>query len=411
MLRSALLCVLTVCLLGAQTPSHLVLGRTALQRSHYSDAEKELRLAVAEAGDGPAKVEVLELLCDLELLISKYPDAVAAQEQAVAAWGDAPGLPAHLVRLAAAYRAAGRTAEAEKTLLQVLEAEKASGDELKIAAAGDSLGSLYLSLKRYADARKMYELGFNMRVKKLGGEAIEIASSYVNMGVVEEQDKKYVAARADFDLALSVSEKVLGTEDYRITGILDRIGALLRVQRRYNQAAPFYQRSLSIREKTLGPRHSEVAPALDNLAMTYFADGNFEQSEPLFKRALDVWTVVSGDLSPQIALELDNLAALYAAQKRYEEAEPYYKRALWLREKVELDNLNNLALLYETNKDYKRSEQYFQRALLIADKPLAGPHEELAAILEEYAILLDLLHRPLEATKARARVKALQAKP
>ena len=400
--------------LVAQDPSafdaHLASGKSALRQSKYVDAEKELKAAIVAADTPVHKAEVLELLCDLDLLTGKYADAVPLQEQAVRELETSPDIGAHVHRLAAAYRAAGKAPEAEAALLRVLDLDQKGGEEQKIAADGDALGSLYLSEKRFAEARAMYLLAFNMRVKKLGSEHLDVAGNYVNMGVVEERDKKFVAARVDYDQALQISERLLGAEDYRITGILDRIGALLRVQKRYALAVPFYQRSLSIREKTLGPSHSEVAPALDNLALTYFADAKFVDAEPLFLRSLQVWEATSGPLSPQVALALDNLGALYSAEQRQTEAEAMYKRALWLREKSEIETLSNLALLYGSGKDLKRAEAFFLRALLIAEKGYGGEHEEAPDLIEEYATFLDAANRPLEAKKLRLHEKEVRAK-
>lgn len=394
-------------------------GQTAMQHSRYGEADTQFRAAVADAAQpdpnrtAAREVEAYSALCDLDLLMSKYDEAIAmaskAEETVEAA--NVPDLTPYLGRLAGAYRVGGKTALAVPLLERILGIDQMLGaDDPKVSVDYDKLGSAYMELFRMDDARAAYQKAVDTRVSRLGPDHIDVATALVSLGVLEERNAKPKAAQADFEKALAISEKNLGTESYGLTGILDRLGRLFSNQKLYSDAEPEFQRSLAIREKVLGSRHSDLAPALDNLGMAYFFDSKYVDAEPVFKRSLAIWLATQGPTSPLVAQALDNLGALYSAQKRYAEAEPMFKGALAIRETQDIDSLSNLGLLYEATNDMKKSDDYFQRALLVGEKGLGGEHTEVIGTLEEYATMLHAAGRLADAKKVEAHKKELEDK-
>ena len=420
-MRLPILFALAVALF-AQSPSsfetHLAAGQAAIQQSRYAEAGDQLRAAVAEA-DKPDPnrsslrvVDAYSALCDLDLLMSRYDEAIALASQAVdAVDAGSADLTPHLARLAGAYRAAGKTPLAVPVLQRMLRIDQKLGpDDPKVSVDYDKLGSAYMELEQLYDAWSAYRHALDTRISRLGPDHLEVATSWVNLGVLEEHNRKADAAQKDFETALAISEKNLGTESYGLTGILDRLGRLLSGQKRYAEAEVSFQRSLAIREKILGAKHSDVAPALDNLGLVYFFDSKYVEAEPLFQRALQIWTTTQGPMHPLVAQSLDNLGSLYAAQKRYDVAEPFFKKALAIRETHDIESLSNLALLYEAQKDWKRADDYFQRAILVGEKGLGGDHPEITDTLDEYAVMLHAAGRLMDAKKMEAHAKEVKDK-
>jgi tetratricopeptide (TPR) repeat protein len=414
---AALLVFATSGLFGQQLSPfevHLASGKAAMQQSRYSEADRWLRAAIDDASPIPAKAaEALETLCDLDLLIGKYDEAVELEEKAVAALDAAgsPDLSLHLTRLAGAYRADSQTPKAEPVLEKALALDIGSlgPDDARVATDYDSLGSALMEMRRYSEARPAYQKALDARVRRLGEVNLDIANSYVNLAILEERDSQPKAARVDLEKALEVSEKKLGDESYSLTGILDRLGLLIRKMKNYGEAEPILQRSLAIREKTLGARHSDVATALDNLALTYFADQKYAEAEPLLVRSLQIWLATQGPYSPFSSQAMDNLGSVYSAQRRFDEAEPLFKRALGIREMATIESVTNLALIYQTKNDPKRADQYFQRSILLAEKGLGGDHpDELSQTLEDYQTFLEAAGRTAEAKKIATRLQQLK---
>jgi len=407
----------------AQSPSsfenHLTAGQAAMQHSRYTEADTQFRAAVAEvAQPDPNRTPLREAdaysaLCDLDMLMSRFDEAIAMARKAVdtVEAASVPDLTPYLGRLAGAYRVAGKTALAVPLLEQILGIDQMLGaDDPKVSVDYDKLGSAYMELFRMDDARVAYQKAVDTRISKLGPDHIDVATALVSLGVLEERNAKPKAAQADFEKALAISERNLGTESYGLTGILDRLGRLFSNQKMYGDAEPEFQRSLAIREKVLGSRHSDLAPALDNLAMAYFFDSKYVDAEPVFQRALAIWLATQGPTSPLVAQALDNLGSLYSAQKRFADAEPLFKQALSIRETQDIESLSNLGLLYEATNDMKRSDEYFQRAILVGEKGLGGEHTEVLGTLEEYATMLHAAGRNLDAKKVEAHEKELKDK-
>ena len=156
--------------LFAQSPSafetHLAAGQAAIQQSRYSEADVQLRAAVAElarpdpnrpparAADGYAA------LCDLDLLMSRYDEAISLAGKAVDVIDALPNtdVTPHLARLASAYRVAGQTVNAIPVLTRMLTTDQLLGaDDLKVSVDYDKLGSAYLELLRMEEARDCYQ--------------------------------------------------------------------------------------------------------------------------------------------------------------------------------------------------------------------------------------------------------------
>jgi len=139
--------------LFAQVPSafetHLSAGEAALQQSRYTLADMELRAALAEAArpGQSASVPVTRLaeansvLCDLDLMMSRFDEAIVLAKAALGLldWLKAgqtpPDLSPALVRLAGAYRAAGKTNLAPPLLERAIAIDqKPAADDPKVSA-------------------------------------------------------------------------------------------------------------------------------------------------------------------------------------------------------------------------------------------------------------------------------------
>jgi tetratricopeptide (TPR) repeat protein len=434
-MRAIFLLTIIAPALLAQTPSafetHLTAAQTALSQSRYTEADRQLHAAVAELAKPdpappPARVmEAYSRLSDLDLLLGRADEGIEAARQALATaeatfGASSPDISPHLLRLAGALRVGRRTSDAIPVLQRKLAIDQTLGaDDPGVSNDYDKLGSAFLELSQFEDARTAYRNALQTRISRLGPDHLDVATSWVNLGVLEDRNARPVDAKADFETALTISEGKLGTEAYGLTGILDRLGALHSAHSKdqwtkdgfgYANAEVYLQRSLAIREKVLGARHSDVAPALENLGWVYFFDSKYLEAEPLFQQALQILMATKDADSPLIAEALDAIGTTYSAQNRYHEAEPYFKKALAIRESKSIESLTSLAQLYATTGDLKRSGEYFERAALIGEKGLGGDHPEIVATLESYAVMLRMANRMTDARKVDALVKELKEK-
>jgi tetratricopeptide (TPR) repeat protein len=70
---------------------------------------------------------------------------------------------------------------------------------------------------------------------------------------------------------------------------------------------------------------------------------------------------------------------------------------------------NDLALLYQREGQYIEAEPLLKRALEIRERTLGPEHADVAATLEDYAMLLRETGRAAEAEVYAARAKAIRA--
>src|SRR5580704_3019585 len=205
--------------------THLASGKAAVQQSRYSEADRQLRAAITDSESldpadpaTPARTaDALETLCDLDLLIGKYDEAISLEERAVSGMEkslgpDSHDLAEHLNRLAGAYRAGSATPKAEPVLQRVLvlDIRVLGPDDARVSTDYDNLGSAYVEMHRMPEARAAYEKALATRINRLGPDHIEVSTANLNLAVLEEKDDKPKPARAYYEKALAIAEKKLG---------------------------------------------------------------------------------------------------------------------------------------------------------------------------------------------------------
>jgi len=86
---------------------------------------------------------------------------------------------------------------------------------------------------------------------------------------------------------------------------------------------------------------------------------------------------------------------LYQCQSRYAEAEPFYKHSLSLRQQLLVENhpdvaasLNNLAVLYQSQGRYAEAEPLYVRAIAIYQERLGENHPDTQKVRQNFMILL-----------------------
>jgi CHAT domain-containing protein/tetratricopeptide (TPR) repeat protein len=230
--------------------------------------------------------------------------------------------------------------------------------------------------------------------KTLGSEHHEVATAVNSLGYLYYSQGRYAEAEPLLKRALAILEKTLGPEHPKVATSLDNIAALYRAQGRDAEAEPLLKRALAVREKTLGDEHPAVGQSLNNLAELYRVQGRYADAEPLYRRALSISQMALGPEHPDVAAELSNLGLVYRSQSRPAEAESLLKRALAIRQKalgaehpdVAL-SLANLALVYNDLGRYTEAEPLFKRALAIREKTLGAEHPDVAIDLNNLAWL------------------------
>jgi len=319
----------------------------------------------------------------------RYPEAVAAGEEALKALEAAPGVTPR---------------DLSGVLVWLGEIQWLAGD----------LARAELLLKR----------GLAILETELGTSHPEVAAARNKLALVYQAEGLPGRAEPLHQRALSMQQSVLGPDHVDVATSLNNLAILYKGQGLYERARPLYERALAIREKAFGPQHPEVAASLANLATLHEAQGLHARAEELLRRALAIQEKALGAGHPAAAISLGHLSEVYAAQRRYAEAEQLARRALEIRQGAlgeshpdTAASLGAVAALLLAQGHAEGAEPFGRRALAIREASLGEGHPDVAASLEQLAQVhlarrrlddaLPLLWRSLALSEARLRREGL----
>ena len=162
----------------------------------------------------------------------------------------------------------------------------------------------------------------------------------------------------------------------------------------------------------------EGARLLNHAGSYLHERGRYTEAERLFERALGDPRKGAGPRAPRRGREPQRPGrALPSPRGHYAKAEPLYQRALAIREKAlgtdhpdVAASLNNLALLYYHQGRYAQAEPLYQRALAIREKALGPDHPDVATGLNNQAALYYVQGRYAQAEPLFERALAIWEK-
>jgi len=160
---------------------------------------------------------------------------------------------------------------------------------------------------------------------------------------------------------------------------LESLGFILIEESKYEEAEEVYRKALDYRERVYGASHKSVATSLINLGNLYLRQGKLSEAEVMSRRAL---TLLSGALDKNQLKDDDLFLFLRAAR--------------------------NLALIDVERKRYAEAEKTYKFIIAAIEKLYGERDLSLIEPLEEYAKLLRVMKRPIEAERIETRVRQLK---
>jgi tetratricopeptide (TPR) repeat protein len=301
-----------------------------------------------------------------------------------------------LASLGSLYNSQKRYAEAEPLYQRALAIGEQfwGGDHLSTSTCLNNLATTYLCQGKYAEAEPLLQRALSIREQRLGTIHPFVVVSLLNLAALFIVQQRYAEAESQFARVFSVQE-ALG-EDGRVTADeLDTLADLYKTQGKDPNADPLYQRALSLSQRELRADNPKTASDLNDLAQHYEEQGNKAQAEALFRQALTMSEQELGSTHPLTASILMNLASLFYSEEKYAEAEPLFQRALAIREQIqETDHsalavsLWWLAVLYEDTQRPREAIVLYERALPMYERAFGPDHPTTRDIREGYANLL-----------------------
>jgi tetratricopeptide (TPR) repeat protein len=325
-----------------------------------------------------------------------------------------------------------KNADAEKLFKrsQAIEEKRQGRDHPIVAQVVSNLGTLYQSQGRYAEAEKAFQRALDIRQTAFGSNNTDTAVSLSQLGALAHERGRSAEAESLLKKALEIRQKALSADHPDLVLSQNNLATLYAERGKYADAELLFHKALESRERTLGPNDLKVAAVLYNLARMYKdqakADknpkGNLERAAADGQRALTI-RKESAPGSLELAASQELMARVHAARLQAgidktmnEAAVDYLKSALAIREKVQGRDHRDLGItahqlgnaLRDRDKP-KDAEPYYKQALALAEKYYGTQHVNVAAVLEDYASLLEKTKDP-SAQRLRDRAKEIRAK-
>ena len=284
-------------------------------------------------------------------------------------------------RLAAAYEAAGKSADAIAVFQTALtEREQHQGAEHpETIAARAHLAHAYQSAGRPADAISLYERTVADSVRLLGQAHPLTLDARASLAETHQASGNPREAVAAYEALLADAEHHLGAGHPTTLAARASLGAAYAASGRAKDAIAQYQRALADQERMHGPDHPDTIGARASLASAYRAAGKQKEAIAQYERVLAGRERIAGADHPDTIAARANLAFAVRSAGRLREAVPLYERTLADRMRVQgadhrdtLTARSNLAACYQQARRLTDAIPQYERAVADSERML-GP--------------------------------------
>ena len=238
------------------------------------------------------------------------------------------------------------------------------------------VSTVHIAFGRYDEGQR--ELAVAIEGLRGGDNEVDLAIALNSLGTVALMQGRLDDAEASFQEALALFSMQLGEHHPNVAMVLDNLGARAWYAEDYVRAVEHQRRALEIRRSTLAADHPDIVSSLLNLAGTAMAEEDLEAARSLLEEAIAI-VERRGDRLSVHADTLHNLAVVQRAMA-LREARDTARRALAARERahgpdhVEVARSHaNLAWILLEADEPGAAEHHFGRTLEIREAAQAPP--------------------------------------
>jgi tetratricopeptide (TPR) repeat protein len=261
----------------------------------------------------------------------------------------------------------------------------------------DTLGTVYMGLGLYSQARPLLDRAVATRRNLIGDEPLLLSDSLSHLGDVLTRQAQFDAAGQAYREAISVdsSRPKDRASQVQLANALYGFGVLLARQGRYGDAQQNLREALKRQQALYGAVNPDVARTLKDLAQAVEDGGDLNAALPLMQSAVTMQRKLRGnELHPDLAEAINDLALLHQLRGDYDDSEKFYlesmamKRRLYGDKHPEIANaLENLASAMQDKGDLARAEPLYRQALAMWRALVGDTHPEVAMALHNLASL------------------------
>jgi tetratricopeptide (TPR) repeat protein len=269
------------------------------------------------------------------------------------------------------------------------------------------LGDLLTLQAEFAVAERTYResIATLRRQPTTNAQQAALARSLHGLGMALSNQGKIPEAEEQLRAALAIQRGLFGEVNGEVGRTLEDLGQVLDQRGDLKAAIPIMQSALAIQRQLHGSEpHPDLAEAINNLAVEYEEEGNHEAAEKLLREGLAMNRRLLGDKHKELATGLSNLAFVLQEKGDLTRAEATFEQALAMQRdlfgNVHPDvamTLSNLAYVYSALNDTRRELAAQRESLAIYRQLFPGDHPDVARVSNQLGFFLTEAGRYAEA--------------
>jgi tetratricopeptide (TPR) repeat protein len=261
----------------------------------------------------------------------------------------------------------------------------------------DTVGTVYMGLGLYAQARPLIDGAVAKRRHLVGLDPLDLSDSLSHQG-------ELMALQANYDAGEKAYREAIRIESTRpkdrqnqekLANSLYGLGTLLARQGRHAEAEESLRETLERQKVLYGQTHPAVGRTLKDLARAVDDGGDLAAAIPLMQRAVTMQRALRGsEPHPDLAEVLNDMGLLLYEKGELNDAEKFYRESLAMNRRLlgdkhpEIANgLENVAMTEQDKGDLAGAEKLYRQSLEMRRELLGEAHPEVGRTLANLASL------------------------
>ena len=265
------------------------------------------------------------------------------------------------------------------------------------ATLKDTLGTVYMGLGLYGQARPLLDGALATRKRSGGAEPVELSETLNHHGELLNWQGDYAAAEKNYRevLQLLAQEPDGRRKQEAVAQAQYGLGMVLAQKGRGAEAQASLSEALAQRRALYGEVNDDTALTLKELAFVIDQNGDLKAAIPLMAEAVAVERGLRGGAPhPALAEAINDMAVLQIDNDQPDEAErlmveslAMYRRLYGEKHADIAMGLTNLALIYWRKGDLDRAETTYREAYAMQRQLLGENHADVAFSLGKIAFV------------------------
>lgn len=276
---------------------------------NYASAGQQFQSALAIAKSfGDADPRYWAALSNLGVALERHGELAAAEpvlrataELRERALGSQDPTVQHAwVNLATVLHLTHRETEADPLLRRAVAIAEASGDQILLAEALNSLSLTLLDLGESARAEPVLRRAISIFIQLEGEGSIDAAKASNNLAMVYAAEHDFAKAETELLDAIPIYEAALGPTHPELIAPLNNMFTVLGAQKRFDEGETYLRRALLIAEHE-SSEGLRVAQLRSNLGSLEAHRGNYAAAARIFQGVIASIERMFGPNDPQLA--------------------------------------------------------------------------------------------------------------